>query len=64
MIEYLQVMLFCYLSPWPYDLTDLLSLRLVGAVGARINVKCSHSQRGPSWPEFEPRFSRLQAQRL
>ena len=28
----------------PFFLTDLLSLRLVGAAGARINVRSSYSQ--------------------
>jgi len=41
---------------------DLLSLRLVGAVGARITVRSSYPQRGPPWPGFEPGFSQFQAQ--
>jgi len=36
------------LGTWPSYLADLLSLRLVGAVGARINVTSSHSQCGPA----------------
>ena len=31
---------------WPPYLTDPLSLKLVGAVGARINVRSLFSQRG------------------
>jgi len=37
-----------YLGLWPSHLMDLLSLRLVGAVGARINVRGSYSQQGPA----------------
>jgi len=33
-------------------LRDLLSLRLVGAEGARINVRSSYSQWGPADPKF------------
>ena len=32
---------------WPSSLMDLLSLRLVGVVGARINGTSLHSQWGP-----------------
>ena len=39
---------FSYSGTWPSCLTDLISLRLVGEVGARIIVKSSYSQRGPA----------------
>jgi len=55
----LQFMTFLnfYSGTWPFDLMDLLSLRLAGEVEARIDVKSSCSQ-----PGFEPGVSRLQAQ--
>ena len=37
-----------YLGTWPSYLTNLLSLRLVGAVGTRINVRNSYSQWWPT----------------
>jgi len=51
----------CYSGTWPSYLTDLLSLRLVGTVGARINVRSSHSQPRPTvtWI-WTLRFSQLQ----
>ena len=42
-----------YTSAWSSYLPDLLGLRFVGAVKARINVRSSYLQ---------PRFSQLQAQ--
>jgi len=53
-----------YWGTWPSNLMVPVSLRLGGVVGARINVRSSYLQWGPPWPEFEPRFPRLQAQRL
>ena len=37
-----------YTGTWPSYLTDLLSLRLVRVVRARINVRSSYLQRGPA----------------
>jgi len=53
------------LGTWSSYLADFLSLWLVGAVGANINMRQSHSLRegGLPWPEFEPSFSMLRVQR-
>jgi len=58
---YPALILFGYSGTWPSYLTDLLSLRLVGTVGARINVRSSHSQPRPTvtWI-WTLRFSQLQ----
>jgi len=45
---------FCSDAP-PSYLMDLLSLRLVGLVGARVNVWSSTNNDGPQRPGFEPR---------
>jgi len=37
---------------WPSNLMNFPSLRLAGAVGARINVRSSYLQRGPPWPAW------------
>jgi len=36
--------IFCYSGNWPSSLTDLLSRRLVGAVGAGMNIRSSYTQ--------------------
>ena len=51
-----------YSGTRPSYLTGVLSLRLVGAAGARINVRSSYSQLGPTMTWVRTKVLRLQAQ--
>ena len=52
LIVRLSLFLLFYLGTWPTYLADLLSLRLVGEVGGRINVRSSYPRRGPAGAEI------------
>ena len=53
-----------YSGTWPSNPMDLLSLRLAGEVGARINVRSSYAHRGPAVAWISTQVSRLQTQRF